>query len=154
MRRMRRHRSGTCRRSGLLPTVGLVVLGLGGATAALQAHHAGHALSVPSRTCGWVDGDNLRDRRLAADFCGRWIEGELGIAGASAIGERLWIEAPPTLRSALREDNRHTAALLTNWLQHWRQTSGYKTATVILVSRHVEFARVESTMKGDVVVLR
>ena len=154
MRAMRSRWSGTRTRSGVLATVGLVLLGLGGATAAVQAHHAGHALSVSSPRCGWIEGDNLRDRRLAAEFCGRWIESELGIAGASAIGERLWIEAPPTLRSALREDHRHTAALLTNWLQRWRQISGYKAATVILVSGHVEFARVESTMKGDVVVLR
>jgi len=151
---MRSHSSAACTRSGVLATVGLVVLGLSGAPAAVQAHHAGHALSVSSPRCGWVEGDNLRDRRLAAEFCGRWIESELGIAGASAIGERLWIEAPPTLRSALREDNRHAAALLTNWLQHWRQVSGYKAATVILMARHVEFARVQSTMKGDVVVLR
>jgi hypothetical protein len=136
----------------LLATVGVIVVGLG--AAAVHAHHAGHALSVPSARCGWVDGSDLRARRLATEFCGRWIDGELGIAGASAMGERLFIEAPPTLRSALREDDRHTAALLTNWLEHWRQTSGYRSATVILVSRHVEFARIQSTMKGDVVVIR
>jgi hypothetical protein len=70
------------------------------------------------------------------------------------MGERLFIEAPPTLKSTLREDDRHAAALLTHWLQHWRQTSGYRSATVILVSRHIEFARIQSTMKGDVVVIR
>jgi hypothetical protein len=139
--------------SWLFATV-LTVFVLGPAPVDLRAHHGGHALSVPSPRCGWVDGDDLRDRRLAAEFCGRWIDGELGIAAASAIGERLWIEAPPTLKSTLREDDRHTAALLTNWLQHWRQTSGYKTATVILVSGHTEFARIQSTMKGDVVVIR
>jgi hypothetical protein len=140
--------------SRLSATVATIVLLLGAAPGDLQAHHGGHALSVPSLRCGWVDGDDLRDRRLAAEFCGRWIDGELGIAGASAIGERLWIEAPPTLKSTLREDDRHTATLLTNWLQRWRQTSGYKTATVILVSGHIEFARIQATMKGDVVVIR
>jgi hypothetical protein len=135
-------------------TAGLVVLAWGAAAAGVQAHHAGHALSVPSARCGWVDGNDSRDRRRASEFCGRWVDSELGIAGASAQGERLWIEALPTLKSTLREDDRHTAALLTNWLQHWRQTTGYRNATVILVSGHVEFARIQSTMKGDVVVVR
>jgi hypothetical protein len=121
---------------------------------ASHAHHAGHGLSVPSARCGWVEGDDMRDRRLAAEFCGRWMDSELGIAGASAIGERLWIEAPPRLKSALREDDRQTAALLSNWLQHWRETTGYKNATVILVSSHIEFARIQATMAGDVVKVR
>ena len=137
-----------------LAGIAVLALWIGGSPTQVGAHHAGHALSVPSPKCGWVEGDDLRDRRLAAEFCGRWIDGELGIAGASAIGERLWIEAPPTLKSTLREDDRHTAALLTQWLQHWRQSTGYKNATIILVSEHVEFAKIQSTMAGDVVKIR
>ena len=135
---------------------GMTVLALwaGVSPAPVSAHHAGHTLSVPSATCGWVEGDDLRDRRLAAEFCGRWIDGELGIAGASAIGERLWIEAQPTLESTLREDDRHTAALLTHWLRHWRESTGSKNASIILVSNHIEFAKIEATMAGDVVKIR
>lgn len=132
----------------------LMVVGLCAVPVASRAHHAGHGLSVPSARCGWVEGDDMRDRRLAAEFCGRWMDSELGIAGASAIGERLWIEAPPRLKSALREDDRQTAALLSNWLQHWRETTGYKNATVILVASHIEFARIQATMAGDVVKVR
>ena len=137
-----------------LAGVGLLALLLCGLPAAVRAHHASHKLAVASPRCGWVEGDDSRDRRRAAEFCGRWVDSELRIAGASAIGERLWIEAPPQLKATLREDDRLTAALLTSWMQHWRETSGYKSAVVILVSQHIEFARIESTMSGDVVVLR
>jgi hypothetical protein len=118
------------------------------------AHHGGHKLLVPSPRCGWIDGQNLRDRRNLADFCADWMPAQLRISSASADRESLWIEASPELVSVLREQDRTMAALLRDWLEHWRKTTGYRTASVILVSQHIEFARIRTTMTGDVVVIR
>ena len=109
---------------------------------------------MPSPRCGWIDGESVRDRRNLADFCADWIPAQLRISSASADRESLWIEASPELESVLRDENRTMAALLRNWLEHWRKTTGYKTASVILVSQHIEFARIQTTMTGDVVVIR
>ena len=119
-----------------------------------SAHHADHRLSEPSSKCGWIDGQDLRDRRNLTDFCTRWMPAELHISGASADRERLWIEAPADVASALRDNDRTTAALLREWLKHWRQTTGYTTASVVLARQHIEFARIQTTMGGDVVVVR
>ena len=118
------------------------------------AHHAGHRLSEPSPKCGWIDGGDLRDRRNLADFCRRWMPTELRIHGASAERERLWIEAPTDLASTLRDNDRTTAALLREWLGHWRRTTGYANASVVLVRQHIEFARIQTTIAGDVVMIR
>jgi hypothetical protein len=56
--------------------------------------------------------------------------------------------------AALRDDRRSTAALLHDWLKHWREISGYKTATVALTRNHLAIAKIYSTMSGDVVVIR
>jgi hypothetical protein len=116
------------------------------------AHHADHRLSEPSPKCGWIDGRDLRDRRNLADFCTRWMPAELRINGASADRERLWIEAPTDPASTLRGNDRTTAALLREWLEHWRRTTGYTSASVVLVRQHIEFARIQTTMSGDVVI--
>jgi hypothetical protein len=79
---------------------------------------------------------------------------DLRISGASAERERLWIEAPADLASALREDDWTTAALLREWARHWRETTGYTNASVVLVRHHIEFARIQATMAGDVVMIR
>jgi hypothetical protein len=79
---------------------------------------------------------------------------ELRISGASADRDSLWIEAPPDLVSTLRTDDRMTSALLRNWLEHWRKTTGYNTASVTLLRAHVEVARIRTTMRGDVIVMR
>jgi hypothetical protein len=118
------------------------------------AHHGGHELSVPSPKCGWIEGESLRDRRNLADFCADSMPTQFRISSASAIWETLWIEASPELVSMLRDDNRTTAALLRAWLEHWRKTTGYSTASVILVRQHIEFARIQTTMRGDVVMIR
>ncbi len=88
-----------------------------------------------------------------ADFCGRWVSTEWQIRTASAMRERLWIEAPPDILFSLREDGRSAAALLKEWLAHWRTTTGYATASVALVHDHREVARIQTTMTGDVVVV-
>jgi hypothetical protein len=119
-----------------------------------SAHHADHRLAEPSARCGWIDGPELRDRRNLERFCTRWVPADLRVSNASADRERLWIEAPADLASALRENDRTTAALLRGWLEHWRQTTGYTSASVVLVRRHIEFARIQTTMDGDVVVIR
>jgi hypothetical protein len=119
-----------------------------------SAHHADHRLSEPSTKCGWIDGPDLRDRRNLANFCTRWMPAELRISGASADGERLWIEASKDLTSTLRDSDRTTAALLREWLERWRQTTGYTSASVVLVRQHIEFARIQTTMAGDVVTIR
>jgi hypothetical protein len=118
------------------------------------AHHGGHKLLMPSPRCGWIDGESVRDRRNLADFCADWMPAQLRISSASADRESLWIEAAPELESVLREQDRTMAALLRTWLEHWRKTTGYKTASVILVSQHIEFARIQTTMTGDVVMIR
>jgi hypothetical protein len=79
---------------------------------------------------------------------------QLRISSASAMRETLWIEASPELVSVLREHDRTMAALLRDWLERWRKTTGYKTASVTLLSQHVEFARIQTTMTGDVVMIR
>ena len=131
-----------------------LLIALGSTPFTAYAHHADHRLSEPSPKCGWIDGQDLRDRRNLASFCTRWMPAELRISGASADGERLWIEAPAHLASTLRGSDRTTAALLREWLQHWRQTTGYTSASVVLVRQHVEFARIQATMAGDVVMIR
>jgi hypothetical protein len=120
----------------------------------VRAHHGGHQLSEPSPACGWIDGQSLRDRRNLTDFCARWMPAELRISGASANRDSLWIETPPDLVSLLRADDRTTTALLREWLEHWRKTTGYNTASVVLLRNHVEFARIQTTMAGDVITKR
>jgi hypothetical protein len=121
---------------------------------AIHAHHTGHELSTPSPKCGWVETEALRDRSHVTDFCAQAVPVELQISSASAVRERLWIEAPADLASTLRGDVRSTAALLQTWLQQWRTITGYRTATVTLMHQHIEFARVQTTMTGDVVTIR
>lgn len=146
-------RSVSHQRRAAVCALGLLVA-LWSASSTASAHHADHRLSEPSPRCGWIDGEDLRDRRNLADFCTQWMPAELRIRGASADRERLWIEAPGDLASTLRESDRTTAALLREWLQHWRQTTGYSSASVVLVRQHLEFARIQTTMAGDVVMIR
>jgi hypothetical protein len=133
--------------------VGLLVA-LWSTSSTASAHHADHRLSEPAPKCGWIEGEDLHDRRNLANFCTLWMPAELRISGASADRERLWIEAPADLAATLRESDRTTAALLREWLQHWRQTTGYTSASVVLVRQHIEFARIQTTMAGDVVMIR
>jgi hypothetical protein len=134
--------------------VGAMLLPLVAAQPVVRAHHGGHQLSERSARCGWIDGPSLRDRRNLSDFCSQWMPAELRISSASADKDSLWIEAPPDLVSTLRSDDRTTSALLKNWLDHWRQTTGYTTASVTLLRGHVEVATIRTTMRGDVIVLR
>jgi len=120
----------------------------------VRAHHGGHQLSLPSPKCGWIDGPSLRDRRNLADFCARWMPAELRISSASASRDSLWIETPPDLVSVLLADDRTTTALLREWLEHWRKTTGYNTASVTLVRNHIEFARIRTTIAGDMISMR
>jgi hypothetical protein len=122
--------------------------------APVSAHHSGHALSVPSTRCGWTEGESLRDRRNLSEFCSRWVPGDFRIRSAAADRERLWLEAPRELASVLRSDDHSTAALLREWLRQWRTISGYNTASIVLLQNHIEFAKVYTTMAGDVVSLR
>jgi hypothetical protein len=132
--------------------VGALLLLLGAVTSPVGAHHGGHQLSERSPKCGWIDGQSLRDRRNLTDFCARWMPAELRISGASANRDSLWIETPPDLVSILRADDRTTTALLRDWLEHWRKTTGYNTASVILLRNHIEFARIQTTIAGDVIM--
>lgn len=134
--------------------VAAVILCIYTSPSAVHAHHVGHELSVASPRCGWIDGDDLRDRRNLSEFCTRWVPAAFRIRSASAMKERLWLEAPTDLISGLRGDERSTAALLRNWLEHWRKITGYKTASVILLRGHVEFAKVQTTMAGDAISIR
>ena len=68
--------------------------------------------------------------------------------------EQLWIEAPADLASTLRGDDQSTATLLRHWLEQWRNITSYKTASVSLLRGHVEFAKVQTTMAGDIVTVR
>ena len=120
----------------------------------VSAHHSGDELSIRSARCGWIGAEDSRDRRHLSDFCAQWVPADLRIRSATAQHERLWLEAPPDLAAALRSDDRSTAALLQQWLERWRKITGYRTASVILLRSHVEFARVYTTMTGDVVTIR
>jgi hypothetical protein len=120
----------------------------------VRAHHTAMNLSVPAPGCGWAEGDSLRDRNNLSEFCQRWVPPRLGIRMAAADHEVIQIEASPALVAALHDDNRSVAALLRNWLQHWRTLSGYKTASIVLTRNHVEIAKIYTTMSGDVVALR
>ena len=131
-----------------------LVLSLCAVASPVQAHHGGHQLAVPSPKCGWIDGQSLRDRRNLTDFCARWMPSELRISGASANRDSLWIETPPDLVSILLADDRTTTALLREWLEQWRKTTGYNTASVVLLRNHIEFARIQTTMAGDVITRR
>jgi hypothetical protein len=121
--------------------------------AAVHAHHSGQELAIPSAKCGWIEAENLRDRSNLSEFCAQWIPGEFRIRSVAAARERLWVETPPELAMALRGEVA-TARLLQKWLEEWRKISGYTTASVALLRNHVEFARVHTTMVGDVVTLR
>ena len=143
-------------RRGVSHVLRLVALGVLFCVSAadLSAHHADHVLSLPSPRCGWIDGEDVRDRRNLTDFCARWVPAALRISSASATRERLWIETPPDVAATLRDDSRRIATLLRSWVEHWRTTTGYRTASVILVRNHIEFARIQTTMTGDVVIVR
>lgn len=129
-----------------------VVLLLSSVPSGVAAHHSGHRMAVPSAKCGFIDGEDLRDRRHLTDFCA-WVSTDLRIRSASAMREQLWIEAPPEVAFSLREDGRTTAALLRAWLEQWQKTTGYRTASVTLVRDHAGVARIQTTMKGDVLVI-
>ena len=144
-------RAGDWRRA--VSRVALVAL-LCSAPSGVAAHHGGHRLSVPSPKCGFIDGEDLRDRRHLADFCARWVPADLQVRSASAIREQLWIEAPPEIVFSLRTDGPPTAVLLKEWLNHWKKTTGYETASVALWRDHREVARIHTTMQGDVIVVR
>jgi hypothetical protein len=120
----------------------------------VRAHHTAMNLSVPAPGCGWAEGDSLRDRNNLSEFCQRWVPPRLGIRMAAADHEVVEIEASPALVAALHDDNRTVAALLRDWLQHWRKVSGYKTASIVLTRNHVEIAKIYTTMSGDVVAVR
>jgi len=120
----------------------------------IRAHHTAMNLSVPAPGCGWAEGDSLRDRNNLSEFCQRWVPPRLGIRMAAADHEIVQIEASPALVAALHDDNRSVAALLRDWLQHWRRLSGYNTASIVLTRNHIEIAKIYTTMSGDVVTLR
>jgi hypothetical protein len=120
----------------------------------VRAHHTAMNLSVPAPGCGWAEGDSLRDRSNLSEFCQRWVPPRLGIRMAAADHEVVQIEASPALVAALHDDTRSVAALMRDWLQHWRKVSGYKTASIVLTRNHVEIAKIYTTMSGDVVALR
>jgi hypothetical protein len=120
----------------------------------VRAHHTALNLSVPAPGCGWAEGDSLRDRSTLLAFCQRWVPPGLGIRMASADHETVQIEASPALVAALRDDSRSVSGLLRDWLRHWREVSGYRTAAIVLTRNHIEIAKIYTTMSGDVVAVR
>lgn len=120
---------------------------------AVHAHHSGQELSTRSAKCGWIEAEDIRDRSNLSEFCAQWVPAEFRIRSATAVRERLWVEAPPDLAAALRGEV-STATLLRKWLEEWRKITRFSTASVTLLQNHVEFAKVQTTMTGDVVSLR
>jgi hypothetical protein len=120
----------------------------------VRAHHTAMNLSVPAPGCGWAEGDSVRDRNNVSEFCLRWVPPLLGIRMAVAVHAVVQIEASPALIAALHDDRRSVAALLRDWLQHWRRLSGYKSASIVLTRNHIEIAKIYTTMAGDVVAIR
>jgi hypothetical protein len=122
---------------------------------AVQAHHDHHDIHVRSLRCGWLEGDDVRDIRNLSDFCGRSVPASLKIATATATRERLWLEAPADVVAALRVDDRTaTRALLADWLRQWKRVSGYPSASLVLMYRHVEIGRAQTMVGGDTVIVR
>jgi hypothetical protein len=130
------------------------VLSLPAVVVPVHGHHTAARLSVPVLGCGWAEGDSQRDRNNLSEFCQRWVPSRLGIRMAAADHEVIQIEASPALVAALHDDNRSVAALLREWLQHWRTLSGYRSASIVLTRNHVEIAKIHTTMSGDVVTVR
>ena len=139
-------------RHSILPSAAAAML-LCSVPSGVAAHHSGHRLTVPSTKCGFIDGEDLRDRRHLTDFCARSVSTDVQIRSASATRERLWIEAPSDVVVSLREDPRTTAALLRQWLEQWKRTTGYRTATVVLTRGHAAVASIRTTMGDDVVIV-
>ncbi|MBM3818814.1 MAG: hypothetical protein FJW14_07355 [Acidimicrobiia bacterium] len=123
--------------------------------APLRAHHEHHEIQVRSVTCGWLEGESLRDIRNASDFCRRSVPVTLQVMSAAAAHERLWIETSADVVAALRQDGRTPArALLAEWLQEWKRVSGYPAASVVLMYKHIEVGRAQTTLRGDTVSVR
>ena len=121
----------------------------------VQAHHDHHDVHVRSLKCGWLDGGDLRDILNLSDFCNRSISVTFNITGAAATREQLWIEAPADFVAALRVDgDTATRALLGSWLQTWKRISGYPAASVVLMFRHIEVGRAQTTLRGDTTIVR
>src|SRR5918996_15096 len=134
--------------------IGTMLLCLPALSSSLHAHHNRQALAVASAKCGWIAGDDIRDRSNLSDFCAQSVPATLQIKRATAAKQQLWIEAPPDLVSTLRDDTGTTAALLRDWLARWRTISGYRTASVVLLRSHMVVARIDTTMTGDTVRIR
>jgi hypothetical protein len=134
----------------LLATVSLFLA----AALTADAHHGLWDIQVPSPKCGWLEGSSVRDIQNLTDFCTRWVPGNFRVAAAAANRERLWIEAQPQLVNALRVDGEATRVLLKEWLERWRATSGYRSASVVVLRGHVPVATAEATVAGDAIAIR
>ena len=122
---------------------------------ALHAHHDHHDIHIRSVTCGWIEGDDLRDIRNLSDFCRRSVPATFRIASAAATREQLWIEAPADVVAAMRIDGpAATRTLLQEWLQQWKRISRYPAASVVLMYRHAEVGSAQSTVRGDTITVR
>jgi hypothetical protein len=132
--------------------VSLWVLAL--ATTLRAGHHEHDTVSVAAPRCGWIEGANVRDISNVSEFCAHWVPSGFQIPTVTATRERLWIETPPGLAASLRSDDRTTRELLADWLTRWRTITGYRTASVTLLRRHVEIAKAETTMSGDSISVR
>jgi hypothetical protein len=121
---------------------------------ALRAgHHTIGHLAVASPKCGWIEGENVRDFSNLAEFCARWVPAGVRIAGATARGGHLWIEAPPDFLENVPSET-GPRALLADWLQRWKTVTGYRTAFVTVLQGHRQIAKAQTTLTGDVVSMR
>ena len=120
----------------------LVLCVLVGVPPVCEAHHTMTGVPVRSAKCGWLQGDSLRDLRNLSDFCANVVAGRTYIGGVASHRERLWIEAPPEFAADVRTGERAAQQRLASWLAAWRRISGYRHASVAIVTNHVDVVTV------------
>src|SRR5919106_4895494 len=89
-----------------------------------HAHHTVSGVPIRSSTCGWIEGESLRDVRHLSDFCAESVPAGFHIISVTANRERLWIEAPSDLVARMRAGDEQPRALLRTWLEQWRVVTG------------------------------
>ena len=119
-----------------------------------EAHHSVAGVPVRSAKCGWLEGESLRDARNVADFCAHSVASETRIHSVTSDRERLWIEAPSQFATDVRGGDDAARLRLSVWLQEWRRITGFRSASVSIVVNHVDVARAETTMRGDIILIR
>jgi hypothetical protein len=119
-----------------------------------EAHHSVAGVPLRSAKCGWLEGESLRDVRNVAHFCAQSVGAGPQIYSVTSDRDRLWIETPPHVAMDIRSGDEAARLRLRTWLKEWRRITGFANASVSLVVNHVDVARADTTMSGDVISIR